>query len=236
MGVADKFRRTPKPAATPVKEEKNESLPELRPLDILLDGTFPRSVGTEEKVEYIPLTIAEEQEVTDPHKMVVRMLAKAIKYRLDNGLDTPKSAGLDETKSIEANVESMLGSLPGPTRSAISMAIQIDVTERFKAFLALYKASHETYIPDDKGGPDRKSSKLDAFVTVYNNFKESGYTLAEVAKMTTLQYEAFSLIRFEAMVRQANDHTSMSERIKSKAAGGAGKAPNGAKKRNLVGS
>ncbi len=234
MAVADAYRRAnkepQKPSPEPLTASETRS---FQPLDIMLDGTFPRTVGHDEKVEYIPLTVAEEQELPDPEKAVTRMLAKALKYRIDRGLDTPRSAGLDETKSIEANVVAMLGKLPHHTRNAIMVSIQIDIADRFKSFVEFYSSLAEKYESDEPGS-DRKPNKLDSFVMFYNNFKESGYTLEEVAKMTALQYEAFSLIRYEASIRQANDHSDMSARIKAKAGSGAGK---GAKpKRQLVGS
>jgi hypothetical protein len=197
---------------------------------VFLDGTFPRTIG-DDKIAYIPLTLGEEQEVDgDGERAVIRMLAKALKYRLDKGLDTPKSAGLDETKSIEENVRMMLGELPSSTRQTLILAIQADVSKRLQDTMQFFIVHREKYLKEDDG-PKRGKTPLDSFVMFSNSFKETPYTLHDIANLTALQYQALTLSLYEANVRQANDHAAMSERIKSKAATG-----KGGSKRQLVGS
>lgn len=235
MGVADKHRRGRRPEAPKPKEPAPASSDyKPDPFDILLDGCFPRTIG-EEKVAYIPLTLAEELEVSDPESATFRMIAKAFKYRLDKGLDTFDSLGLNRSKSLEENAKDMLDELPETTRRALVLSIQLDIADRLKSFVQFYERLHEEYKKPDDDGPKRESNDLDPFVMVLNNFRETGYTVADMAEMTQLQYQAFTMIRYEANIRQANDHTDKSERIKSKAAAGKGNT-SGKPKRQLVGS
>lgn len=230
MGVADAFKRN--------KSSKEKGAPKstssFNPFDIFLDGTFVRSIGRPpEDIQYIPLTLSEELECEERTAAAVRMLAKAIRYRIDKGLETFESAGLDQSKSIEANVKGLLGELSEPRRESIITAIHIDLAQRLRAFTDFYNSLKEEYVPDDEDGSSRDRNELDSFVMFVNNFRETGYTVADISNMTALQYQAFTMTRYESSVRQANDHTVKSKRLKAKA--GSVK-PDGKPQRQLVGS
>lgn len=228
MGVADNFRiksgKSPKKADSPEKaaEQRIED-----PFDYFLDGTFPRTIEIDDDgstLEYIPLTLAEECELKDSIERLKRMLAKALHYRVQNGLDNP------EDISPQEYANQFVFNTSRTKLESISYQIEMEINFRISKADALFAEYAEE--AKEKYDLPRRETPLENVLGAFMFIDGTSMNLHDMARMTALQYTMYTLCRNEAAVRKSNDHDTISQSIKSAAPSG---NTGNSKRRNMVG-
>lgn len=202
MGIADKYRE--KPLESSVADDEI-----LDPFDVLLDGSFCRKITWDGiAIQYIPLTISELRETNSEEERMILMLAKAMKRRVEQGIDDKEDILLDVGSSYYNNASKLLNSLNQRDRVAFTMRLFMDIGERETRAVQTFENLKEKYVPR-AGGRKKHPNALDATVSFIQTFKKTGYTVHDVANMTMLQYIVYTQAVTEAAVREANDHSHM---------------------------
>lgn len=207
--------------------------PTIDPLDILTDNCRLHYVLVgETKVEYIPLSISEEQqflasksagddEETKDINQLSWMLAKALIFRERSGLFDKESVveqGLIRRSYFDATKEMVLSLPPAFVMELIKAIHQqrMDLIEKLEK-LSEYKEK-EKFKSESHGMP-RDKGPMDEHVSFYYLTKDGIFKASELANLTRLQYSYFILLQAEANQRSSNDHEYMSRAAKSQTGG-----------------